>query len=250
MASLFCIAHRGGPIHNAYTSPENSLEAIRRSLELGVDAIEIDIWQIEGELIVTHDRRLGRQLKGRGLLLQKPLAEVRQLTLENGEPVPTLHQVLELVGDRALLNIEIKGPDCVPTLVKQLTEFTRDHQLSLEHYLVSSFDHRQLFQMLQAAPEIKRGVLMEGIPYHYAQCCDELKAYSFNTHLGFLNQDMINDARRRGLKNWVYTVNHEEDWQWMLDLGVDGVFTDRPEALMAFNQASLNRANQTGNYFS
>src|SRR5690606_37369250 len=108
MASLFCIAHRGGPMHNAHTSPENSLEAIRRRLELRVDAIEIAIWQIEGELIVPHDRRLGRQLKGRGLLLQKPLAEVRQLTLENGEPVPTLHQVLELVGDRALLNIEIK----------------------------------------------------------------------------------------------------------------------------------------------
>ncbi len=240
MASLFCIAHRGGPIHHHHTSPENSLEAIRRSLELGVDAIEIDIWQIGGELIVTHDRRLGRQLKGRGLLLHKTFAEIRQLTLENGEPVPTLREVLELVGDRALLNIEIKGPDCVPVLVEQLTAFTQDHQLSLDHYLVSSFDHQQLFQMLQAAPDIKRGVLMEGIPYHYAQCCDELKAYSFNTHLGFLNQDMVNDARRRGLKNWVYTVNHEEDWQWMLDLGVDGVFTDRPEALLEFNRLRAN----------
>jgi glycerophosphoryl diester phosphodiesterase len=46
MASLFCIAHRGGPIHHQHTSPENSLEAIRRSLALGVDAVEIDIWQI------------------------------------------------------------------------------------------------------------------------------------------------------------------------------------------------------------
>src|SRR5690606_29386688 len=127
---------------------------------------------------------LGRQLKGRGLLLQKSLKEILQLTLENDEPVPTLRQVLELVGDRALLNIEIKGPHCVPVLVEQLTAFTQDHQLSLDHYLVSSFDHQQLFQMLQAAPAIKRGVLMDGIPYHYAQCCDELKAYSFNTNLG------------------------------------------------------------------
>ena len=47
---------------------------------------------------------------------------------------------------------------------------------------------------------------------------------------------VTNDARRRGLKNWIYTVNHEEDWQWMLDLGVDGFFTDRPEALLKFNR--------------
>src|SRR5690606_12459710 len=99
MSSLLCIAHRGGPILNDHVSPENSLEAIRRSLDLGVDAIEIDIWQIEGELIVTHDRRLGRQLKGKGLITDKPLQELRQLTLENGEPVPVLTQVLELVRD-------------------------------------------------------------------------------------------------------------------------------------------------------
>lgn len=236
MSSLFCIAHRGGPILKDRTSPENSLAAIRHSLDLGVDAIEIDIWQIEGELLVTHDRRLGRQLRGEGLLTQKTLAELRQLLLENGEPIPTLHQVLELVGERALLNIEIKGPDSAPALVDTLLGFSRDHQVSLDTYIISSFDHQQLFQLLQSAPQIKRAVLIEGIPLDYAQCCEALQAYSFNTHLGFLSQELINDARRRGLKNWVYTVNHENDWQWMKELGVDGVFTDKPDALMEFNR--------------
>lgn len=236
MSSLLCIAHRGGPIIGDSTSPENSLQAIASSLELGVDAVEIDVWQIEGELLVTHDRRLGRQLPGEGLLLQKSLSELRQLTLENGEAIPTLRQVMELVRDRALLNIEIKGPNCVADLVSTLIGFGHDHQLSLEHYIVSSFDHQQLFQILQQAPDIKRGVLIEGIPLDYAQCCLALKAYSFNTHLSFLNQALIDDARKRGLKNWVYTVNHPEDWQWMEELGVDGVFTDKPAALMAFNE--------------
>lgn len=235
MPSLFCIAHRGGPIIGNDVSPENSLQAIARSLELGVDAIEIDIWQIEGELLVTHDRRLGRQLQGEGLLTQKPLHELRRLTLENGEPIPTLTQVLTLVGNRALLNIEIKGPDCAPALITTLRGFSRDHQMSPDQYIVSSFDHQQLLQMLQQAPDIRRGVLIEGIPLDYAQCCSALNAYSFNTHLSFLNQALVDDARRRGLKNWVYTVNHREDWQWMLDLGVDGVFTDRPAELIAFN---------------
>jgi glycerophosphoryl diester phosphodiesterase len=232
--TLLCIAHRGGPILADNISPENSLEAIRRSLELGVDAIEIDIWQIEGELIVTHDRRLGRQLKGKGLITDKSLQELRQLQLENGEPVPLLTEVLELVMDKALLNIEVKGPDCVPALINTLNKFIHDRQQSLEQYVISSFDHQQLFQLMEQAPALKRGVLIEGIPLRYAQYCEALKPYSLNTSLNFVTQNLIEDARRRGLKNWVYTVNYPEDWQWLLDLKVDGVFTDVPDQLLAF----------------
>lgn len=235
MPSLFCIAHRGGPIIGDRVSPENSLEAIQRSLDLGVDAIEIDIWYIAGELWVAHDRRLGRTLPGQGLLKHQSLDQLRQLRLANGEPIPSLNDVLKVVGNRALLNIEIKGPDCVSPLINTLAGFAHDHQVSMEQYLISSFDHQQLYQMLQQAPEIKRGVLIDGIPLNYAQICDALKAYSFNTGLSFLSRDLINDARQRGLKNWVYTVNHVEDWQWMLELGVDGVFTDKPADLLAFN---------------
>jgi glycerophosphoryl diester phosphodiesterase len=227
---LYCIAHRGGP------GPENSLEAIRRSLALGVDAIEIDIWQVEGELLVTHDRRLGRQIKAQGLLIDQPLSELRKLTLSNGEPIPTLHQVLELIGGRALLNIEIKGPECVAALVDTLTGYCSDSGCSIENYVVSSFDHQQLYQMLQLAPGIRRGVLVEGIPLDYAGCCAALQAYAFNTSINFINRALIDDARARGLKNWVYTVNAADDWQWLRSLGVDGVFTDRPEQLLAFNQ--------------
>src|SRR5690625_1819428 len=73
---LFCIAHRGGP------GPENSLEAINASLALGVDAIEIDLWYAGGELLVTHDRRLGRQISGQGTLLDLPRDHLRALRSE------------------------------------------------------------------------------------------------------------------------------------------------------------------------
>lgn len=237
MTGLFCIAHRGGPIIDQQISPENSLEAITHSLALGVDAIEIDIWLVEGELLVTHDRRLGRQIPGSGLITRQTRAQLAELTLANGETIPTLTQVLTLIGERALLNIEIKGQNCVPALIQTLMQHRHEHQVSLEQYIVSSFDHQQLHQMLQLAPEIKRGVLIEGIPLDYAQCCEALHAYSFNTHLSFLSQALIDDARKRGLKNWVYTVNHVDDWEWMLALGVDGVFTDRPKELLQFNAA-------------
>lgn len=216
--------------------PENSLAAIARALSLGVYAVEIDVFQIEGELLVTHDRRLGRVVSGQGIITEQPLDYLRAQRLENGEPIPTLRDVLTLVGDRALLNIEIKGQDTVPALAATLQDYISSHQGSFEQYLISSFDHQQLHQCLQMLPQVKRGVLIEGIPLDYAACCEPLRAYSFNTHLSFITPALIEDAKRRGLKNWVYTVNHEDDWRYLQSLGVDAVFTDKPDKLLEFNR--------------
>lgn len=238
MPELKCIAHRGGPLINGISLPENSLAAIERALGLGVYAIEVDIYQVEGELLVTHDRRLGRVVSGQGIITDVPLAYLREQRLDNGEPLPTLQQVMALVGERALLNIEIKGANCVATLQKTLQQFCQDAKHSYEQYIVSSFDHQQLHECLQVLPQVRRGVLIEGIPLNYAGCCDALQAYSFNTHLSFLSPELLADARKRGVKNWVYTANHADDWAWLHSLAVDAVFTDKPDELLAFNRLS------------
>jgi glycerophosphoryl diester phosphodiesterase len=235
MKELKCIAHRGGPLACNAPLPENSMAAVARALKLGVSAIEIDIYQVEQELLVTHDRRLGRVISGKGIITDLPLSYLREQTLENGEPIPTLTNILRLIGDSAVLNIEIKGANCVPALQKILTAHCRDHQYSVDQYVISSFDHEQLYHAMQLLPQVRRGVLIEGIPIDYAQCCDALKAYSFNTHLSFLSEPLLKDARKRGLQNWVYTANNIDDWVWLKKLGVDAVFTDKPDALMAFN---------------
>jgi len=232
MSKPICIAHRGGPLMYNQALPENSLAAISRALDAGVTAVEIDIYQIEGELVVTHDRRLGRVVSGQGIITDLPLAYLRQQTLENGEPLPTLNDVLALVKDRALLNIEIKGANCVPVLNQQLTTFVHEHQLTFEQYILSSFDHQQLFQSLKFMPQVRRAALIEGIPLDYAQCCEPLQAYAFNTHLSFITAELFADARKRGLKNWVYTVNNEDDWRWLESMGADGMFTDKPGAFV------------------
>ena len=229
---LFCIAHRGGP------GPENSLEAINASLALGVDAIEIDLWYAGGELLVTHDRRLDRQISGQGTLLDLPRDHLRALRLKNGEAIPTLEDVLRTVGERVLLNIEIKGPHCAAPLTEALLAHCHDNGGRLEQYLVSSFDHQQLHDMMQRLPQLKRGVLVAGIPLDYAGCCEALNAYAFNCSIDFLSPALVADTHRRGLKSWVYTANHPDEWRQLCALGVDGVFTDCPKQLLEFNANS------------
>lgn len=236
MSLPLCIAHRGGPLAAPQPLPENSLAAIRRALAMGVDAIEIDIWYLHGELWVTHDHRLGRQIPGTGRLENMNTEQLAQLRLENGEPLPRLTQVLETVASRATLNIEIKNAGCAEPLVETLLRYRETTSSTLEECVVSSFNHHELFQLLQRLPEVKRGVLIAGVPLGYASCCDSLAAYSLNTALTNTPAELVKDAHRRGLVNWVYTANYEDEWNGLLKLGVDGVFTDRPDAFMAFRQ--------------
>lgn len=229
--SLFCIAHRGG----SQRFTENTLAAFEESLQLGVDAVELDVWNVGGELLVTHDRRLGKSLPGRGLLLEQSPEQLRQLPLPCGNHLATLAEVLELVGDKAVLNIELKGPDCVAPVARLLENFVRSHKLGWDHYVISSFDHPQLLAFKQRLPQVKRGVLINGIPLDYAAGFDQLEAYSLNPCIDFINAELVRDAQARGLQVWVYTVNAEEDMKLMAALGVDGIFTDYPARLQALN---------------
>ncbi|WP_347332055.1 glycerophosphodiester phosphodiesterase [Marinimicrobium locisalis] len=225
---MLCIAHRGGP------GPENSLEGIRRSLALGVPAIEIDVWQFHGELWVTHDRRLGREIAGHQVLPDLSLEQLEALRLSNGEPLPRLRQVLELVGERALLNIELKGLNCADTLQEQLTAHCRDHGQSLDTYVVSTFDHTQLAQLQQTMPELRRGLLLYGVPIELPHAIDVLAPYSVNISMDFMPQTLVQTCREKGKKVWVYTANHPTDWRRLVEAGMDGVYTDHPDAFMRY----------------
>src|SRR5687768_13536857 len=98
-------AHRGA----SSTKPENTLAAFREALDIGADGIEFDVHAtVERVPVVIHDRNVGRTTNGAGNVDELTLAEVGALDAGNGERVPTLADVLALVGARAHLDVEIK----------------------------------------------------------------------------------------------------------------------------------------------
>lgn len=237
---LLCIAHRGGRGHGT----ENTLATIEKSLELGVDGIEIDVWQLGERLVVTHDRQLGRVIRGQGRLLDVPPEAVPDLRNYDDSPVPSLQDVLDCVADRAILNIELKGPGCAALVAEQVLDHSRDCQIPLENYLISSFDHQQLLWLRDNAPDIRRGVLVGSIPLDYAACCERLDAWSFHPSIDFVSRELVQDARRRGLEVWVYTTNEPADFRDLSDMGATGVFADFPERVIQFNEEESGLASK------
>ncbi|MFA0811278.1 glycerophosphodiester phosphodiesterase [Microbulbifer epialgicus] len=233
--TLFCFAHRG---YQRFSS-ENTLQAIDQALELEVGGIEIDIWNVGGQLLVTHDRRLGRLQPGNELITDMQPEALRKTPLPCGSTIPILQEVLELIGDRAQLNIEIKGPNCAAPVAREIRAFVTDKGTTFDQYIVSSFDQHQLYECLRLLPEVRRGVIIVGVPLDLAACTAPLKAYSLHTALDFLNTDLLNDAKRRGLKNYVFTVNNSSDLVLLASQGVDGVFTDKPHIVLDFNARIL-----------
>ncbi|MEN3160200.1 glycerophosphodiester phosphodiesterase family protein [Alkalimonas sp. NCh-2] len=218
------IAHRGA----SGEFPENTLLAIAQAILQGADAIEVDVYAVEGELIVIHDPKLERTTNGNGTIYQHSLAYLRQLDAGEGEPIPTLWQVLELVQDRCWLNIELKGKDTAQPLLALLAKAEQELGLSLSDVLVSSFNHHLLLHLKQALPELRLGALTASLQLNYAQYVHDLGMYSVHCDLNFIDQQLVHDAHQLGLKVFVYTVDGLDDITEMQQLGVDGIFTNYP----------------------
>ena len=228
---LTCVAHRGG----RKLGTENTLATIEKALQLGVDAIEIDVWRVGSQLIVTHDREFGRVITGNGRVVDLRPTEIRTLRHYDGSTVATLDTVMNLVGNKARLNIELKGPDCAEAVAAMINGFCRDHGTAIDQFIVSSFDHQQLYWLQQHAAKIPRGVLIYGHLHDGIACCQALQAYSYHPSIDFIDPQSITQARQLGMEVWVFTVNRTDDFEELQSLGVTGVFTDDPELLLAFN---------------
>ena len=211
--------------------PENTLSAIRKALTLGARYMEVDVHYVDGQLVVFHNNRLERTTNGVGGLNEQSFEYLRSLDAGGGQQIPTLEEVCEVIDSQACLNIELGGPGTaapVAELISNLIESGWDK----ETFLVSSFNHRELLEIKRMDQGIKIGALIRGLLIDDAKFAEDLGAYSVHPSLDCVDQRFVEDAHARGLKVYVYTVNHPDDFAKMHELGVDGVFTDFPERVL------------------
>jgi glycerophosphoryl diester phosphodiesterase len=234
---LLCIGHRGAMGH----APENTLLSIRKALELGTPCIEMDVYSVDGHLVVFHDNRLERTTNGRGYLLDQQFDDLRALNAGNGEKIPTLKEAFETIHLKAAVNIELKGPDTAGPVTEFISGM-RETGWNDDLLLVSSFNHRELSRVRRLDSRIKLGAMMVGLPVDDAAFAESLDAYSVHLSLEFIDRRFVKDAHARGLRVFVFTIDLSEDIEKMRELGVDGVFTNYPERVLKNNTVTYTAA--------
>jgi glycerophosphoryl diester phosphodiesterase len=225
---LFCFGHRGARGH----APENTVRSVRAALELGAHGIEVDVYGVEGRLVVIHDATLRRTTNGRGQVRRQTLAHLRSLDAGQGERIPILEEIFDAVNHRAWINVELKGPQTAALVVALIERYVTGRGWRLDEFLVSSFDHAQLARARELNANLPLGILFERQPARPFALAESLQACSIHLPLKSVTAPFVRAAHLRGLQVFVYTVNRPADIARMSALGVDGVFSDYPERVV------------------
>ena len=220
------IGHRGAMGHET----ENTLASVQKAMELGVDMIEIDVFNISsGETVVFHDEKVDRLANSTGNIEEYNIVQVRQLTLQGGHKIPMLQDVLKLMNNEVALNIELKGGGTANRVNHIVNYYIEKEGWSLENFVISSFKWDELRAIRDINKDIKIAVLTEKDPLEAIEVAKELNAVAINPHFKALTRENTAKIQSEGFKVYTWTVNELEDIQKMIEFGVDGIITNYPE---------------------
>ena len=234
-------AHRGG----AGDWPENTMPAFEGAVALGYRYVETDVHvTADGILLAFHDDRLDRVTNRTGVISELPWREVRLARVDGREPIPLMEDVLGSWPDLRV-NIDPKDDGVVDALVDVLR---RTH--SVDRVCLGAFSDRRLAVLRRAlgrdvctslGPKAtarlraaSTGVPVGRLPGACAQVPVKVRG------LTLVDRRFVQAAHRRGLQVHVWTIDEPPEMDKLLDLGVDGIMTDRPAVL----RRVLERRNQ------
>lgn len=229
MNDFVVFGHRGVAGHH----PENTRISIEAAIALNLKWIEVDIRFVDGELIVFHDRRLERLCNKIGSINNVKAADLKKLQVL-GQPLLMLSELITLLPPHMGVNLEIKGLNTAEPLCEFLQKSLSSSVITQNQLLLSSFDHEQLFTCKQQLPDVQRGLLLDGVPLSIDEQVQTLEPYSVHQSIDFLEKELVKQCQLLGKKLFVYTVNTEDDIDYVIKMGVDGVFSDYPERVLEY----------------
>jgi glycerophosphoryl diester phosphodiesterase len=227
-------AHQGA--HTDGGAGENTMAAFEAAVGLGYHYLETDAHATaDGVLVAFHDDQLDRLTDRRGLIADLPWTEVREARVRDGDGVPLLEDVLTTWPD-VRVNIDPKHDAAVEPLielVRRLGVLDRvcfgafsDRRLTrlreaLGPGACTSMGPRQVGRLVAAARRLPSG--------SFTAACVQVPVRQGRIPL--VTERFLRAAHDRGLPVHVWTINDADEMRRLLDLGVDGIMTDRPDVL-------------------
>jgi len=211
------IAHRGA----SSIELENSLAAFRAAAGQGADGVELDVHAtIDGEIVVHHDPSV----------LGLPIAQARARDLAarplaNGEPIPTLAQALDVLGQlKVFVEVKVLDPKWDDKLLATL-----DHGPNPSGYAVHSFVVPVVRRLGQKRPTLPRGILSEVATRSPKQTLEDASAQTLWQERTTLDETLVKTVHGLGATIIAWTVDQPADMERFVRWGVDGICTNHPE---------------------
>ncbi len=244
------LAHRGG----AALAPENTMLAFQNALAVGADVLELDVRASrDGELVVIHDETVDRTTDGSGKVAEMTLAQLQALDAgyryspDNGHSfpyrgrgikIPTLREVLTAFPD-ARVNIEIKQAtppieEAVARLIEETGAQDRVLVVSSDDGVMKRFRHLMPNVATGAsAGEVRSFYLLQrfGLGAFYRPVANALQVPDRSGEVQLVTPRFVAAAHAQGMKVHVWTINTPDRMRQLLQIGVDGIITDRPDLL-------------------
>jgi glycerophosphoryl diester phosphodiesterase len=222
---MMIMGHRGA----AALEPENTFLSISRAMEIGVDAVEIDVHlSRDKELVVIHDATVDRTTNGRGLVGSYTLEELKKLDAGKGETIPTLQEVMDLIDKKVKLVIELKEEGAE----KAVVELINGNDLVDDVYVIS-FWHRLVKRVKEIDGRIKTGVLLVGCPVDTSvatQACADALVMRYT----FVDRPFVEMAHKDAIKVFIWNIDELSLVKPYADMGVDGIGSNDPRVLVEY----------------
>jgi glycerophosphoryl diester phosphodiesterase len=239
--------------------PENTIPAFSYAIDIGADVLEMDVAVTKDNvLVISHDPHINPEIctgPHPGVAIHElTFAEVREYdcgALKNprfpkqhpvpGTRIPTLDEVLSLsTRGNIQFNIETKSfpdhPELTPppdVFARMMLDVIRKHGVE-SRSIVQSFDFRTLHAMKRLAPDIRLAALWEGEARPFDSIAKEAEAGIISPDFHLVSPEQVKASHDAKLEVVPWTADTPQDWQRLIDAGVDAIITDDPAALIAY----------------
>jgi glycerophosphoryl diester phosphodiesterase len=245
-------AHRGA----SHEAPANTLAAFLLAVELGADGIELDVHlSKDGHVVVIHDFDLAATTNGQGLVCAKTLVELKELDTGSwfdpvfaGQRIPTLQEVIDAVGHRLLLNIELKtsgwGDGGLAAKVGHIVE----QNGLVDRVILSSFNPLTVARARWRTPQIATGLLYaEEMPLFLRKAWLRrlVRPTALHPHYAMVDAQYVWWANKQAYRVHVWTADDPGDMRRLMRAGVDIIITNRPDLLREVMQAGQVAADES-----
>lgn len=223
-------------------APENTLGALKKAAALGVKAVETDVMLTrDGVAVISHDSVLGRAVASDAAVAALPLKDLRELDAGirfgdawRGEKIPLLTEIIDFaIAHGIFLNLEIKPStdDLADATAKETVRIVRERFSGTAQPLISSFSRAALKAAQTAAPEIPRGLLLEGQVLDWESAALDLQVRTVHPDAS-MNAAFAAEAHAHGWGVMAWTIDDPCEARKLLGAGADALCTNRPDRLL------------------